>query len=146
MSAANRLEVADRLVRHLPLVFGLLTAGDISFRHAWVLADAVAELLPAEMMAVEAKVVERAPSQTVAQFRRSVRRAVIEAAPEFAAAQHAKAVRARGVRRVAYPDGMAAVVIDLPTLLGLADNSAELVGYGPITAGARWLALRAARR
>ena len=57
---ANRLEVADRLVRHLPLVFGLLTAGDISFRHAWVLADAVAELLPAEMMAVEAKVVERA--------------------------------------------------------------------------------------
>jgi hypothetical protein len=40
------------------------------------------------------------------------------------------------------PDVCANVVVDLPTLLGLADNPAELPGYGPVPAGVarEWLA------
>jgi Domain of unknown function (DUF222) len=168
----------------------------------------------------------RAPSQSVAQFGRSVRRAIIAAAPLAAELQHQAANNDRGVQLRAEPDGMASliallpaaearaaysvidaaahaakgatdttgrrlgvdqrradaltamllgpdlapaagadadvaaaagqapripvelqVVIDLPTLLGLADNPAELAGYGPIPAGAaRMLSTDAAWR
>jgi hypothetical protein len=202
ITTANRLAVARRLLIELPNMFALLAGGQVSLRHAMVLAHEVAELTPDEMAGVEARVLERAPNQTAGQFTRSVRRAVLAEAPEAAAARRAKAVRARGVHTVAYPDGMAAViatmgateahtvflaldaaarktaaapapagapkptvnarradallgwadhaladpdlprqhgrsvelqvVIDLPTLLGLADNPAELIGYGPI--------------
>ena len=213
VSAANRLATAQRLINDLPGMFALLESGEVSLRHAMVLAHEVDELTPEEMAAVEARVIERAPVQTPAQFTRSVRRAVIAVAPEAAAARRARALRSRGVRKVAYPDGMAAViatmdaaaaetvylaldaaarkaaaghaggggagavaseaapsiyarradallvwandalanpdmprkqgrrvelqvVIDLPTLLGVADNPAELIGHGPITSAA----------
>jgi len=185
-----------------------LEAGSISFRHAFVLADAVLELQPDEVAFVEARVIEKAAQQTVAQFTRAVRRAVLAAAPQLAAARHDQAVAGRQVRLLPGVDGMAdliahlpavdaetvflaldgqarkaaaaakaenpeapaqpvgagradallcwakdalsdpdlprrqgrraevQVVIDLPSLLGLADNPAELVGYGPIPAAA----------
>jgi hypothetical protein len=185
-----------------------LEAGSISFRHAFVLADAVLELQPDEVAFVEARVIEKAAQQTVAQFTRAVRRAVLAAAPQLAAARHDQAVAGRQVRLLPGVDGMAdliahlpavdaetvflaldgqarkaaaaakaenpeapaqpvgagradallcwakdalsdpdpprrqgrraevQVVIALPSLLGLADNPAELVGYGPIPAAA----------
>jgi len=109
-TAAHRLATADRLLNDLPNMFGLLEAGQISLRQAMVLAHEVDDLTPQEMAAVEARVIERAPVQTPAQFTRSVRRAVIAVAPEAAAVRRARAVRSRGVRTVAYPDGMAAVI------------------------------------
>ncbi|MGH8889122.1 MAG: DUF222 domain-containing protein [Acidothermaceae bacterium] len=229
-TAANRLSTAQRVLNDLPNMFGLLEAGEVSLRHVLALAHEVFELTPQEIAAVEARVIERAPIQTPAQFTRSVRRAVIAVAPEAAAVRRARALRSRGVRKVAYPDGMAAViatmdaadaetvylaldaaarkaaaadgapgnaaaadgsvgaaggsapsiyarradallvwandaladpdlprkqgrrvevqvVIDLPTLLGAADNPAELIDYGPITSGAaRELAADAAWR
>lgn len=113
-SAGNRLAMADRLVSELPSTYAMLESGVISFRHAYVLTDAVGGLLPDEVAAVEAQVLERVPAQTVAQFTLSVRRAVIAVAPQVAEARYASAVRERGVRRVAYPDGMAAVIAVLP--------------------------------
>ena len=208
MAAGNKLAVAERLAGDLPLTMASLEAGSISFRHAFVLADAVLELQPDEVAFVEARVIEKAAQQTVAQFTRAVRRAVLAAAPQLAAARHDQAVAGRGVRLLPGVDGMAdliahlpavdaetvflaldgqarkaaaaakaenpeapaqpvgagradallcwakdalsdpdlprrqgrraevQVVIDLPSLLGLADNPAELVGYGPIPAAA----------
>lgn len=199
-AAGTKLALAERLVREMPATYGLLNAGVISFRHAAVLAEAVEGLLPDEVAAVEARVLEKAAEQTVAQFTRTARRAALAIAPELAAVRHDEAVRARGVRRIAGVDGMAElvatlpacdaetvylaldavarkaaaatdeplpidayradalvawandaladptlprrqgrrvevqVVIDLPTLLGMADNPAQLVGYGPVPA------------
>ena len=110
ISTANRLATAQRLVIELPHMVGLLAGGEVSVRHALVLAEEVAELTPFEMSQVEARVLERAPNQTAGQFTRSVRRAVFAVAPQAAASRRAKAIRARGVRTVVYPDGMAAVV------------------------------------
>jgi hypothetical protein len=114
IAAGNKLAVAERLVSALPLTLAALEGGQISFRHAFVLADAVLDLLPDEVAAVEARVIEKAGGQTVAQFTRSVRRAVLSAAPQLATARHEQAVAGRHVRLVAGVDGMADVIAHLP--------------------------------
>ena len=68
VAAGNKLAVAERLAGDLPLTMASLEAGSISFRHAFVLADAVLGLQPDEVAFVEARVIEKAAQQTVAQF------------------------------------------------------------------------------
>jgi hypothetical protein len=116
MAAGNKLAVAERLTTELPLTMASLEAGQISFRHALVLADAVLDLQPDEVAAVEARVIEKASEQTVAQFTRSVRRAVLAAAPELAAARHEKAAAERHVRLMPGLDGMADLIAHLPAV------------------------------
>ena len=69
---------ASDLVGRLPATLDLLRSGQISQRHAIDLADATRSLTAETAAAVEATVLVRAPEQTVAQFRASVKRAVLK--------------------------------------------------------------------
>jgi hypothetical protein len=211
-TAGDRTMVALELRDRLPAALSALRAGDISYLQAAHLAGAVRELPDAEAAKVQARVLDRAADQTLAEFKRAVRRAVLAADPASAADRHQKAVAARTIEAMPQPDGMqsfwmtmpasvandvwdtlttrakatqaelragagddpgldalrvdalvdallgapvpasdgeksgrlpkcscggaqtAAVVIDLATLLGLADNPGEVPGYGPIPA------------
>jgi hypothetical protein len=199
VTSFGRLDQALRLVTELPGTFALLTAGEISFRHAELIADATIGLEPSDMLLVEASVLEKAVGQTPAEFGRAARRAAAAVAPHIAEQKHEAAVAGRCVRRRPGRDymvdlvatlppvdvetvylaldavarrsfaadgdktiGMDArradalvgwavaaladpslpklqgrpvelhVVTDLPTMLGLAENPAELLGYGTI--------------
>ena len=207
--------VALELRAGCPPTLAALQAGDIAYLQAAHLAAAVRELPDQEATAVQARVLGRAPEQTLAEFKRAVRRAVLAADPASAADRHQQGGRGphhrgdaaagrhavvlddhaghRRERRVGHPDHpgqghpgsccgpapgttpawtrcgstpwstpssapthanttrptgpagrlprcscggaqTAAVVLDLPTLLGLADNPGEIPGYGPIPA------------
>ena len=63
------------LARH-PRVVELMEAGELSWNHARALTDATRDLDPVIAAKVEARVLDRAPLQTPAEFRRSLRRAV----------------------------------------------------------------------
>ena len=69
----DRMTSARDLAHRLPATLELLRAGEISQRHAAALVDATRSLPPELAAAVEAAVLNRAPRQTVAQFRASVK-------------------------------------------------------------------------
>ena len=78
------------------------------------LVSAVRELDDAAAAAVEARVLGRAPEQTVAEFRRSVARAVIAADPASAADRHQKATAARTIERMPELDAMESYWATMP--------------------------------
>src|SRR4051812_2323004 len=101
-----RLQAAGELVHRLPASLALLEAGQISIRHANVLVEAVAPL-PDELTArVEARVLKRAPSQTVAAFRAAVHRAVLALDPRSADDRHRHQMAERRVCGRDVGDGM----------------------------------------
>ena len=71
-TTATRLGNATELVRRLPDTLDALETGTISPGHVRVLVDAVAHLSDEIASAVQARVLPRAGSQTVAEFRRCV--------------------------------------------------------------------------
>ena len=76
----GQMAIASDLVGRLPATLDLLRSGQISARHATELVDATRSLTPETAAVVEARVLERAPEQTVTQFRASVKRAVLRVA------------------------------------------------------------------
>jgi hypothetical protein len=75
VTAFGRLDQALRLVTELPGTFALLSAGEIGFRHAELIADATTGLEAADILLVEARVLEKSTGQTPAEFGRAARRA-----------------------------------------------------------------------
>ncbi|MGH8889195.1 MAG: DUF222 domain-containing protein [Acidothermaceae bacterium] len=212
----QRVHLARMLIESLPGTQELLASGQISMRHALAMVELCAPVPAAVLSKVEARVLGKAPNQSVASFRRSVRRAIIALAPAAADEAHEFAREQRDVVMMPEPNGMATVIatltatearglfqavdalargrhqaaggrksgvgigqrradalvaladaaladrrlpkthgrpvelqimIDVPTLLHLAENPAELIGYGPIPPQmARDLAGRAAWR
>ena len=208
-TAGERTWVAVSLRRRLPAALAALQAGEVSYLQAAHLVAAVRELPDEATSRVETRVLHKAAEQTLAEFKRTVRRAVLAADPASAADRHRKAVAARTIAVMPEPDGIqafwmtmpasvahdvwhtltarakatqaqlragagddpgidalrvdalvaailgtsptdegtgrlprctcggaqtAAVVLDLPTALGLAENPGEIPGYGPIPA------------
>jgi len=120
-AADNRIHVARTLADTLPGTRELLEAGDISTRHALVMVDECAALDKRAAEQIEKKVLANAPHQTVAAFRRAVRRAVDceRAAPASAAlAAHEQAKAERRVVVVPEPDGMATLIATMPAGFG----------------------------
>ena len=109
-TAGHRLDQAQRLVAALPGTYALLSAGEISFRHVFVMIEATKGLDPATIALVEVRALKRAAHQTPAELGRSVRRAVIGVAPEVVQIRHEQAVADRNVRLRPDIDGMAALV------------------------------------
>jgi Domain of unknown function (DUF222) len=109
-TSAHRLDQARRLVADLPGTHALLSAGEISIRHAFVMNEATDGLDPATVALVEARVLKRAPHQTPAELGRSVRRAIIAVAPEVVQLKHEQAIADRNVRLRPDIDGMAALI------------------------------------
>ena len=107
-SMKTRMSVSSDLAQRLPATLELLRAGQISQRHAFDLADATRSLPAGSVAVVEARVLERAPEQTAAQFRASVKRAVLRVSnPTVEAAAHLAAVAERRVILTPVADGMA---------------------------------------
>lgn len=113
-TAFGRLDQALRLVTELPGTFAMLTAGEISFRHAELIADATIGLESSEMLLVEARVLEKSIGQTPAEFGRAARRAAAAVAPHIAEQKHDAAVAGRCVRRRPGRDYMVDIVATLP--------------------------------
>lgn len=106
-TAQRRLQVARQLTDRLPGTCAALAGGTIGYWHATAIVE-VTESLPADSAArVEERVLRRAGGQSVAELRRSLRRAVIVADPPAAQAAHDDAAAGRRVDRWGLPDGMA---------------------------------------
>jgi hypothetical protein len=145
-SAGARLSTAMHLVEKLPATCTLLAAGEISFRHAAIIADATGCLEAETVARFEARVLARAPQQTPADFGRRVRRAILAVAPEAAQLNHESAVAERNVRRRCGSDGMGELVATLPAadvetvylaLDAVARNMAAADGDTPMPIDAR---------
>lgn len=120
-TAALRLHNATDLVTRLPATLALLGEGGISLPHANRLVDAIRGL-PEEIVAkVEARVLRRAPLQTVPQFAASVQRAVLALDPRGRDEQVEDAVAQRRVVFTAQDDG----TTELWALVG-ADTAAAI--------------------
>jgi hypothetical protein len=120
-TARARLHTATDLVTRLPATLALLDRGDIGLAHASRLVDAVRPLPDRVAAAVQARVLARAPRQTVAQFSASVRRAVLALDPRDQDAQLEDALAQRRVLFTPQDDG----TCELWALLG-ADAAATL--------------------
>jgi Domain of unknown function (DUF222) len=133
-TAADRLALAIELDR-LPATLDVLEAGLISTHHARHLAEttAFAHLDDQTATAVEQSVLEKAADQSLATFKRAVRRAVLAVAPKPAEERHEQAVTQRRVVRTPVAGGMSEIWMLLPdagaaTFMAAIDALAKRVG------------------
>jgi hypothetical protein len=133
-AAQEHLEQARTVVEQLPETLKAWSSGVISARHAGAVADVVAaSALTLEAVAgVEAKVLEQAGDQTVAQLRRVVHTAVDRADADAARRRHEERRALRAVRLCPQPDGMSMLRADL-------DAVSALTVYGQVTEHAHTL-------
>lgn len=80
----SRLTVADASTRMFTATLDLLAAGAITYLHLRAVVDETQVLSPDLAHAVEARVLPKAPQQSLSEFRDSVRRAVAAADPDGA--------------------------------------------------------------
>jgi hypothetical protein len=97
VTTRSRIETARLLIEVLPATFALISAGDLSYLHGLILATEVRRLDPRLAARVEARVLDRASSQTPGEFRRSVRRAVAALDPRGEEQRHEDAAEQRFV-------------------------------------------------
>jgi hypothetical protein len=103
------IDNAQRLITDLGDTYRLLRCGQITLSKALALLEATAALpLPAQH-AVEARVLGRAPDQTHAQFRASLRRAVARVDTRETTTRHRDAMRDRTCRKHDLGNGMAGI-------------------------------------
>ena len=134
-AAQNQLQIAATLTRELPGALELLRQGQISGRHADVIAEASWQLPTGLLPELEAQVLDRAPEQTVPQFKQSVRRALIALDPATAEQRHQRALADRRVGFRPADDGM----VELPVLLPAPQG--QLI-FTRLTAAARFVRRR----
>lgn len=115
-AAGSRVHAARLLARCLPSTQALLETGAITWRHVQALVDECAGLPDSTVTKVEARVIERAPRQTAANFRRSVRRAVLALADANALLAEAVAKTQRGVWLTPEANGMSTLSAFLPAV------------------------------
>jgi hypothetical protein len=96
----DRLRTATELTGRLPATLRLLEAGDVTYRQAKSLVDAVRPLPDDVAAKIEAEVLPRAPRQSAAAFYRAVHKAVLAADPRGAGQRHRDAVAGGGCQIV----------------------------------------------
>jgi hypothetical protein len=112
-TASYRLGLATELTR-LPSSLDLLESGGLTEHHARHLAESTVGLDDATAAAVETAVLTNAPEQSLATFKRAVRKAVLVAAPKPAEEAHEEAMTQRRVARTPVGDGMSEIWMLLP--------------------------------
>ena len=105
-TAAARIDTAARLLTVLPATHALWEAGRIDTLKARAIDDATRVLPDAKAAAVEARVLPRAPEQTLAQLKAALARAVLAVDPDGADDRHREARRDRRVVVTPESDGM----------------------------------------
>ncbi len=114
LTAQRRMAVAETLAGTLAETGRALHRGRIGYLHAMSLAEAVYPLDADTAVAVQDRVLARAGGQTLAEFKRSVRRAVHALDPARVEEQRAQAMTERRVCVTARDDGMAELWALLP--------------------------------
>jgi len=114
LAAGARLVLAVTLADRLPGTAAALAAGDLDLPKVRAVADATSTLDPPATLAVEARVLPRAVTQTVGQLRASLTRAVLAVDPAGGQVRHERAAAERRVAIAALPDGMAELWALLP--------------------------------
>lgn len=112
-TVATLLAIATELVYRLPATLAALRTGEISERHARVLAEATGPLSTANAATVESRALRAAGEHTVAQFRAEVRRAVLRVDTD-AEKRHQDRLAERRVVITPVEDGMAELWALLP--------------------------------
>jgi hypothetical protein len=109
MSAKARLGRSLQLQQVLPETRALWEQGRLDERRVAAICDTTHYLSTENARAVQQRVLQRAPEQTVGQLKAALKRAVIAADPEGAAERHQAARRDRRVSISAEQDGMASL-------------------------------------
>ena len=105
-TAAGRVGTACRLLAVLPATHALWEAGLIDTAKARAVDEATTVLPDDLAAAVEARVLPRAPEQSLAQLRAALARAILAVDPDGAAQRHREARKDRRVSVQPEPDGM----------------------------------------
>jgi hypothetical protein len=108
-TAGARIATACRLLSVLPATFILWESGRIDTLKARAIDDATCLLRDEQARAVEARVLPRAPQQTLAQLKAALARAVLAVDPADADSRHRQARRDRRVVLQSEADGMASL-------------------------------------
>ncbi|HZZ95731.1 MAG TPA: DUF222 domain-containing protein [Jatrophihabitantaceae bacterium] len=126
----SRIVAAHKLVDDLPATLDALGRGRINPEHAQAAAEATYQLDARLTGKVEARVLDRAPDQTVTEFKRSLTRAVHRVDPATAEQKHDRAKAERGISLRPLPDGMAGLwtVHDAVTAQALLTRVVALAG------------------
>ncbi|HET8583754.1 MAG TPA: DUF222 domain-containing protein [Jatrophihabitans sp.] len=114
VNARAKLLEATELVTRLPATLSMLGRGEIPVRHATRRAEAVIPLSDEIAAQVEARVLPRAPRQTIGQFTAAVRRAVLALDPRDPEKKTADAVAERRVCFTPQDDGTTELWASLP--------------------------------
>jgi hypothetical protein len=114
-TAASKLHTATDLVTRLPATLELLGRGEISLQHAYRLVEAIRGLPQPTATSIEARVLPRAPRQTVPQFAASVQRAVLALDPRVQDEQVAEAIAQRRIVLTPQGDGTTELWALLPS-------------------------------
>ena len=105
-TAAARIDTAGRLLRLLPATHALWEAGRIDTLKARAIDEATRVLPDDKAGSVEARVLPRAPEQTLAQLKAALARAILAVDPDGAEARHREARTDRRVVVTPEADGM----------------------------------------
>ena len=108
-TAAARIGMAQRLLKVLPDTHAAWEAGRIDLLKARAIDDATTVLSDEKAGEVEARVLPRAPEQTLAQLKAALARAVIAVDPDGAVERHRAARKDRRVCLGQENDGMASL-------------------------------------
>ncbi|MDQ1541906.1 MAG: hypothetical protein QOH29_2632 [Actinomycetota bacterium] len=119
-AAGQRVHVARTLLSLFPATVAALERGELSWRHALAMVEFCGDFDSEHAAAIEQRLLAKAGGQTLAQFRRALKRAALVVAPEQARVRREKAVRDRDVQLIPGADGMASVVTTLPALEAVA--------------------------
>jgi hypothetical protein len=109
MTAKARLGRSVQLEQVLPETLALWQRGRLDERRVIAVCDTAHYLSAEKARAVQERVLERAPEQTLGQLKAALKRAVIAVDPEGAAERHKAARRDRRVSINEEPDGMASL-------------------------------------
>ncbi|MGH8880302.1 MAG: DUF222 domain-containing protein, partial [Stackebrandtia sp.] len=113
-AAGARLDLATRLATRLPDTLAALQSGAIDLPKARAISEATEVLDDPATAAVQARVLPKAPKQTVGELRAALSRAVLAADPGAAERRHRAARGDRRVQLHPHPDGMGALWAMLP--------------------------------
>jgi len=108
------IDTSSTLVAHLPATLAALTAGDISWRHAHVVADHASSLPVGARAAFEEKVLPFALTHTATRFNKHARTQRERMHPDTINDRHELAVLKRSVSIAPGADGMAWLTAHLP--------------------------------
>jgi hypothetical protein len=115
-AAENLIGVSRALCASFPSTLEEVVRGRLSWRHATIMVDELAELPPKTQSALESQLLKKAALLTPPKFARAARLARERVAPESIVERHTAAIELRDVELSDGRDGMSALTIVAPSV------------------------------